>query len=496
MSASKFLAVDFGAETGRAIVGILEEDRISLEEVHRFPNVQTRIDGHLHWDIHYLFAELKKGLSLAVQKGHGDIESIGIDTWGVDFGLIDRKGEVIGSPFAYRDSRTNGMMERAFDMIPREEIYSSTGIQFMQINTLFQLYNVALNDTQTLDNCDTLLFMPDLFNYFLTGKKVSEYTIASTSQLLNARTQRWDETLFSKLGLPIHIMAPIVHPCTIIGKLRREIADEVGLNKGVDIIAVGCHDTASAVAAVPSSGNDWAFLSSGTWSLLGVESDQPLINEESLRYNFTNEGGIGASFRFLRNVMGLWLLQETRRSWQKQGKSYSYATLATMAATSPPFRSIINPDDDSFLNPPDMPQAIQAFCKRTGQLVPEREGEFVRCIFESLAFKFKIVLERICSITKRNIRTLHVVGGGSHSDLLNQCTADACGICVSAGPVEATALGNVLVQAIAKGKVQSLQKGREIVARSFPLKSYQPQNSQRWNDALQRNQNSSSILSQ
>ncbi len=488
MSASKFLAVDFGSETGRTIVGILEGDKISLEEVHRFPNVQRNVDGHLHWDIHYLFAELKKGLSLAVQKGHGDIESIGIDTWGVDFGLLDKNGAVIGSPFAYRDARTNGMMQRVFERIPREEIYSLTGIQFMQINSLFQLYSVALNDATTLENCETLLFMPDLFNYFLTGKKVSEYTIASTSQLLNARTKLWDETLFTKLGLPPHAMAPIVHPCTVIGKLLPEIADEVGLNEDVDVIAVGCHDTASAVVAVPAAGIDWAYLSSGTWSLLGVESDQPIMNEESLRYNFTNEGGIGSSIRFLRNVMGLWLLQETRRSWAKQGKSYSYAALAAMAEASPAFRSIIDPDDDSFLNPPDMPQAIQAFCKKTGQLVPKHEGEFVRCIFESLAFKFKIVLNRISSITKRSIRTLHVVGGGSHSDLLNQCTADACGISVVAGPIEATALGNILVQAIAKGKVESLEKGREMVARSFPLKSYQPQNSQQWNDALQRNQ--------
>ena len=495
MSAAKFLAVDFGAETGRVIVGILDGERIALEEVHRFPNLQTKINGHLHWNIPYLFAELKKGLSLAVQKGHGDIQSIGIDTWGVDFGLLDKEGCLLDSPFSYRDSRTNGIMEKMFEKMSRKEIYSCTGIQFMQINSLVQLMSVALDDAKMFESCETLLFMPDLFNYFLTGRKISEYTIASTSQLLNAQTREWDDRLFAKLGLPLHIMAPIVHPGTVIGQLLPEIADEVGLKRDVNVIAVGCHDTASAVAAVPAAGEDWAYLSSGTWSLLGVELDHPLMNEESLRHNFTNEGGIGSSIRFLRNVMGLWLLQETRRCWQKEGKSFSYAALAEMATASPAFRSIVDPDDGSFLNPSDMPQAIQAFCKKTGQLVPEHEGEFVRCIFESLAFKFKIILERISSITKKDIRVLHVVGGGSHSDLLNQCTADACGISVVAGPIEATALGNVLVQAISKGKVESLQKGREMVARSFPFKSYQPQNSEGWNEVLQHNQTLSRILS-
>lgn len=495
MPVSKFIAADFGAETGRVIVGILDGDKLSLDEVHRFPNTQTKTGVHIHWDVPYLFGELKRGLSLAVQQGHGDIESIGVDTWGVDFGLLDKQGQLIESPFAYRDPRTNGMMNKVFENIPREEIYSLTGIQFMQINSLFQLYSVAIERPEVLAGCETLLFMPDLFNYLLTGQKASEYTIASTSQMLNARSKHWDETLFAKLGLPFHIMAPLVHPGSVIGKLLPDIAREVGLNKDVDIIAVGCHDTASAVAAVPAAGDEWAYLSSGTWSLLGVETRQPLMNVESLRHNFTNEGGVDSSIRFLRNVMGLWLLQETRRSWREHGKEFSYDELATLASSSLAFRSIINPDDNSFLNPPDMPEAIRTFCRKTGQDVPEKEGELVRCIFESLAFKFKTVLERIVPIAKINIRTLHVVGGGSHSDLLNQCTADACGISVVAGPIEATALGNVLVQAISKGKVESLRKGREMVARSFPLKSYEPRNSAAWNNVLHGNEKLSSILS-
>lgn len=473
MSISKFLAFDFGAESGRAIVGILDGERISLEEMHRFPNRQTKILGHLHWDVLALFEEIKTGMKIAVQKGHGDIESVGIDTWGVDFGLVGKNGELLGFPFAYRDCRTDGMMERVFEKMSREEIYSATGIQFMQINTLYQLYSVALSDPKLLSICDRLLFMPDLFCFLLTGRKCSEYTIASTSQLLNAAKRNWDESIFSRLALPMNIMAPVVQPGTVIGALLSEISAEVGLKKGIDVIAVGCHDTASAVAAVPARGKNWAYLSSGTWSLIGIESERPLITAETMS-DFTNEGGVGNTIRFLRNVMGLWLLQECRKSWKKSGEEYSYDQLVAMAAEAEGSACTIDSDDASFLNPADMLEAIKNYCRKTNQHVPESKGEFVRCIFESLAMKYKSVLEKIDSVTGNAIEQLHIVGGGSQNDMLNQLTSDACGIPVAAGPVEAAALGNIIVQAIADGTLKSVSDGREMVARSFPVKNYYP----------------------
>ncbi len=474
MAAAKFLAFDFGAESGRAIIGIINDDRISLEEIHRFPNRQIEIGGHLHWDFHYLFQELKNGLRLAVEKGHGNIISIGIDTWGVDFGLIGTDGTLLENPYAYRDSRTDGMMEKVCKIISREEIYALTGIQFMQINSLFQLYSAVINQSEILRKTDKLLFMPDLFNYFLTGKKYSEYTIASTSQMLNATTKNWDEVLFHKIGLPHHIMAPIIQPGTIIGKLLPEIADAAGFKKSIDMVAVGCHDTASAVAAVPAESIKWGYISSGTWSLVGVESDQPQLSRDALTNDFTNEGGVGNKIRFLRNVTGLWLLQECRRSWERTGDVLDYGALVAEANNSGAFKSKIDPDDPIFLNPADMPEAIRNYCKKTQQPIPIDRGEFVRCIIESLAFKYKDIIDKINAITHKKIQKLHIIGGGSQNEMLNQLTADACGIPVIANPVEATALGNIIVQAIAKNIIPSLQKGREIVANSFPLKRYQP----------------------
>jgi rhamnulokinase len=455
MPTSKFLAVDLGAESGRVIVGILDDDRISLEEVHRFPNLQVRTINHAQW---------------------------GIDTWGVDFGMVGKSGTLLANPYCYRDPRTNGMMEEVFRKIPREEIYTSTGIQFMQINSLYQLYAASLNEKELFAQCATLLFMSDLFNYFLTGEKVSEYTIASTSQLLNARKRTWDENIFRKLGLPMSIMAPLIQPGSIVGKLLPEIASTTGYKKEIDVVAVGCHDTASAVAAIPGRRGNWAFVSSGTWSVVGIESDQPLINKDTLENDFTNEGGVGGKIRFLRNVTGLWLLQECRKSWKKRGRACDYDELVTIASTTQGFKYMIDPDDISFLNPPDMPEAITAYCRRISQPVPENAGEFVRCILESLAMKYKDVLEKIISITKQAIETIHIVGGGSQNAMLNQFTADATGIPVEAGPVEATALGNILVQAIAKGRIASIEEGRVMVARSFPITRYDPMDTLKWNE--------------
>lgn len=482
MQPSKFLALDLGAESGRAFVGLLDSERISLEEVHRFPNTPVEVSGHLHWDVPGLFQQLKKALKLAVEKGHGDIVSVGVDTWGVDFGLVRKSDGSLSPPYTYRDSRTNGMMEKVFARIPRDEIYSRTGIQLMQINSIFQLYSVIEERGSCLDDFESLLFMPDIFNFFLTGTQVSEYTIASTSQLLNAGSRKFDEAIFSTLGIPAWLMRPIVMPGTVIGKLRPDIAAEVGL-KDVDVIAVGSHDTASAVAAIPASGTGWAYLSSGTWSLIGVESDKPIINDKSLVNNFTNEGGVGGKITFLQNITGMWFLQEVLRRWESTGRHYTYEELIAAASEAQEFKCVFDPADDVFLNPPDMYQAIVSFCKRTRQNCPQTMGELVRSIFESLSFKYKSALGRLAAVTGRKIGKLHVVGGGSQNEMLNRFTADAAGIPVVAGPVEATVVGNVLTQAMAVGRIGSLEIARKIVGNSFQLKEYLPENTRKWDEA-------------
>jgi rhamnulokinase len=481
VSGSKFLAVDIGAESGRAFVGTFDGRRMHLEEIHRFPNAAVQVSGQSHWDIFGLFDHIKESLKLAVQKGHADIESVAVDTWGVDFGLLKARDNSMDLPFTYRDPRTNGMMEKVFGKIPSDEIYSRTGIQFMQINSLYQLYSMKEGCGSTFDDYDKLLFTPDIFNYFLTGERVSEYTIASTSQLLNAETKRFDEAIFSALGLPFRLMCPIVMPGTVVGKLLPAIGAEVGL-KNVDVVAVGSHDTASAVAAVPAAGNEWAYLSSGTWSLLGIETDRPIINKMSRENNFTNEGGVGGKITFLQNIMGLWLLQELRRNWEKKNEAYSYDQLVSMARTAPEFKCVLDPADNSFLNPPDMNTAIMDFCRRTGQPFPETKGEMVRSIFESLALKYKSAVGKLGAITGRKIEALHVVGGGSRNEMLNQFTADAAGIPVIAGPVEATTLGNILVQAMAKGRIGSLEDGRRIVGESFQPKKFFPRDFGKWDE--------------
>ena len=486
MADSKFLAFDIGAESGRAIVGILKNNKLSLEEIHRFPNKQIKILGHLHWDILYLFEELKKGLSLTIKSGHGDIQSIGIDTWGVDFGLLGKNNELLGFPYTYRDSNTNGIMNKVFKIISRKEIYTLTGIQYLQFNSLFQLYSIFNRNKKLFSICEKLLFIPDLLNFYFTGIKFSEYSIASTSQMLNAKTRKWDRKIFQKLGMPLNIMAKIIPSGTIIGKLLPEISNEVGLKNDIDVVAVGCHDTASAVAAAPLFENNHAFLSSGTWSIIGIESDKPIINKKSLENNFSNEGGAENKIRFVTNVMGMWLLQEVRKVWQKEDEDFCYDDMIKMALTANEFKTIINPDDRMFLNPPNMIEAIKEYCICKNQPVPESKGEFVRCILESLAFKYKIEIEKINCITGKQIEALHIVGGGSQNEMLNRFTAEATGIPVFAGPVEATAIGNILVQAIAKRKIGSIKKGREIVACSFPLKTYLPENPAKWNKIIEK----------
>jgi len=478
---SKFIALDFGAESGRAVLGKIKNEKLSIEELHRFANRQVKVHGHIYWDLLNLFDELKNGLAKAANNGHKDISGVGVDTWGVDFGLVDRDDHFIGNPYAYRDPRTDGVMDKAFEIVSRREIYEYTGIQFMQLNSIFQLFSMVLSDHPWLQIARRLLFMPDLIAFLMTGEKNFEYTMASTSQLLNARSKTWETNLFAKLGLPIELMSSLIQPGTVAGKLLREVADDTGMPQ-VDVIAPGSHDTASAVAAVPAKGSNWAYLSSGTWSLLGIETQEPIISKDSLKYNFTNEGGIDNTIRFLRNTMGLWLLQGCRKSWARQGTEMSYAELVEIANDVSPFTCIIDPDDPGFLNPADMPTAILEYCSQKGQKPPQSKGEFVRSIFESLALKYRHIIERINSMREESIETLHIVGGGSQNEMLNQFAANATGLPVIAGPVEATAIGNILVQAIAKNELHSLQEGRELVANSFPLKKYKPRDVSLWNE--------------
>jgi rhamnulokinase len=480
MTQRKFLAFDFGAESGRAILGKLDRKKISLEEIHRFPNKQISVSNHIQWDVSYLFDELKKGLTAAAQKGHLDLYGLGVDTWGVDFCLVGRDNQILENPYAYRDRRTKGMMELAFQKMPKKEMYERTGIQFLQFNSVFQLLSMVESKGPLMEKIETLLFMPDLFNFLLTGQKKSEYTIASTSQLLDAKKRDWEAAIFEKLGLPVHIMAPVIQPGTLIGQLLPDIAQETALSS-VDVIVPACHDTASAVAAVPAQSDNWAYLSSGTWSCFGIEVDEPIINEDSMMNNFTNEGGVGEKIRFLRNTMGLWLIQRCMKKWEQEGESLNYDEMASLALESQEFRSIVNPDDHMFMNPMDMPAAIVEFCRKTGQPVPEKKGEYVRCILESLALKYRFLIDMINAMRPESVEVLHIVGGGSQNEILNQFSANATGLTVIAGPVEATAVGNIMIQAIAKRMLDGIEDGRKAVARSFSLRSYKPEDQKKWN---------------
>ena len=483
---AKYLAFDLGAESGRGVMGFFDGEKLRLEDVHRFANQPVQLLDTLHWNSLGLFAELKQGLAKAAAIHGREISGIGIDTWGVDFGLLDRYGELLGNPHHYRDHGNDGMLETAFQIVPREEIFEETGIQFLQINTLYQLIAMKLNHSPALDQAKTLLMMPDLLNYWFTGVKTTEFSIASTSQMVDPRTRTWSKNLLDRFGLPTEILTEIVMPGTVIGSLRPEIAEAFSCGS-IPVIAPGEHDTASAIVSVPSEREDYAYLSSGTWSLMGVELKTPRISDESLKANFTNEGGACGTIRFLKNIMGLWLVQECRRTWLRQGREFDYSQLTQMASESSPFKSLIETDAPAFLSPADMPAEIRKFCLQTGQTPPESEGETVRCCLESLALKYRWALERLEEFRGKPISTLHIVGGGTQNRLLCQLTADATRRVVIAGPVEATAIGNVLLQAIGTGRLSSLEQAREVVRRSFALETYLPTpESGRWDEAYAR----------
>jgi rhamnulokinase len=487
MAVSKrFLAFDLGAESGRAVVGSLSDSAIDLEEIHRFPTGGTDVLGTLHWDVLNFYNNMREGLSAYVQKFGRDLTGIGIDTWGVDFGLFDSNGALVANPVHYRDSRTEGIFDEAFRRMPREEVFKRTGIQFMPFNTVFQLLSMVVQRSPLLPVTKRLLLMPGIFNYFLTGIQVAEFTHATTTQMYDPNKGEWSIDIVSAMEIPSRILPDIIQPGTVIGRLRDKVAEEAGLGMA-QVIAPACHDTGSAVAAVPAEkGDNWAYLSSGTWSLMGVELNEPIINDESLRFNVTNEGGVGGTFRFLKNISGLWMVQECRRIWARQGDERSYEQLAAEASEAKPFVALVNPDDPRFLKPEDMPQEMAAFCKETGQTTPSNRGEFVRCALESLALKYRDVLAKISGITGRKIEVLHIVGGGSRNRLLNQFTADATGVRVVAGPAEATALGNVMVQAMATGDLGSHAEGRALIRGSAELETFEPQDTDRWDEASER----------
>lgn len=481
----RYLAFDIGAESGRALVGTLESSRLVLEEVRRFPNEPVRVQAHFHWDVLRLFAEIKKGLSQVSAKYGSDLKSLAIDTWGVDFGLLDENDELLGNPYHYRDERTNGMMEEAFKLVPRQRIFEQTGIQFMQINTLFQLLALKKYRPGLLNQAKTFLQTPDLLKYFLTGEKESEFTIATTSQAFNPFHANWAYDILNKVGIPTTMFQKIRQPGSITGPLLPQVARETGVGR-VHVVAVGSHDTACAVAAVPAQNDDFMYISCGTWSLVGAEVKAPVINAQTLMNDFTNEGGVGGTFRLLKNVSGLWLVQECRRTWERSGNALGYSEIAEIARSAEPLAAFIRPNHPAFLNPEDMPATIQIYCRDTSQNVPQTKGEIVRCALESLALEYRSVLEKLEGILNKRLPVIHMVGGGINNELLCQFTANATGRQVLAGPVEATATGNLLVQAMALGEIKNVAELRSVVRSSFVLRSYEPENVERWEEAYRK----------
>jgi rhamnulokinase len=487
MSANRYVAVDLGAESGRVVVGHLDENGLHLEQVHRFRNGPVQVMGSLYWDPLHLWEEVKLGLSQAAQAYGESLSSIGLDAWGVDYGLLAADDTLLGNPYHYRDARTDGMMEQAFQIVPRGQIYERTGIQFMQLNSLFQLLAQAKVNSPALRAARTFLNIPDLFHFWLSGRKANEFTIATTSQCYDPRLGDWARDMLETLGIPGTLFGPIVPPGTPLDSLRPAVVEETGCPP-IPIITPGSHDTASAVAAVPAGSDDYLYLSSGTWSLMGVELPEPLINEETLEANLTNEGGVQGTFRLLKNIMGLWLVQECRREWARQGDPLDYEALTRLAADASAFGPLLDPGDPRFLAPGGMPGRIQAYCRETNQPVPESRGEILRCALESVALEYRRVAGTLSQLVGAPLETVHIVGGGSQNRLLNQFTADATGRAVIAGPVEATATGNLLLQALALGHISSLQEGRDIVRRSCEMEVYEPRDAGRWDEAYRRYQ--------
>ena len=488
MSEQCYLGVDLGAESGRVVAGLFDGHSVRLEELHRFPNGPVNVGGTLRWNVLGLWHEIQQGLAAAAARFGDEIRSIAVDTWGVDYVLLSAQDELLGLPWHYRDERTTGMLATACERVPREEIFAATGLQFMELNTLYQLLAMKRDHPELLDQARRLLLIPDYFHWLLCGSRVVEFTNATTTQCFDPARNDWATELLGRFGLPGEIFPEVVPPGTSLGRLRSDVAAAAGLDR-INVIAPATHDTGCAVAAVPTDRTgsaSWTYISSGTWSLMGAEVNGAVTGPSTLAVNATNEGGIDGTFRLLKNIMGLWLVQECRRAFARDGRDVDYGTLTRQATDAPAFVSLVNPDDPSFLKPPCMPTAIRDFCRRTGQPEPASDGAMIRCALESLALKYRDVLEQIESLTGETSEVIHVVGGGSQNGLLNQFTADACGRPVIAGPVEATVLGNVLVQARADGALDSLGDIREVVANSTQPDTFTPTNPSAWDKARER----------
>ena len=480
-----YLALDLGASSGRALLCQFDGEKLAVSEAHRFANGPARVFGSLYWDALQLWSEIKTGIARASQEGATELAGVGLDTWGVDFALLDRQGALLGNPFHYRDARTDGMFEEAFQRMPRDQIFEQTGIQFLQLNTLYQLLSMVISRSPLLETAETLLTIPSLFHYWLSGRMATEFSHATTTQCYDPRKRSWAYPVLDAMAIPSKIFGEIVPAGTVLGPLLASVADEICVPP-MPIIAPATHDTGSAVAAVPASAPGFAWISSGTWSIMGAELDEPLINAQSLAYNMTNEGGPNYTYRFCKNIIGLWLLQESRRTWAAHGQQFSYEDLTQLAARADRHLAVIDADHLDFMKPGDMPARIQAYCRRTGQVVPETKGAVVRCVLEGIALKYRMVLEGVEAIIGHRLDPVYIVGGGTQNRLLSQFAADALGRRVITGPVEATATGNALVQAIALRDIGSLAEAREVVRKSFDLLSFEPGDTSGWDDAYAR----------
>lgn len=478
----KVLSFDFGASSGRAMLATLENGKIEMKEIHRFSNDPVIVNGTMYWDVLRLFFEIKAGITKAVNDGGFD--AIGIDTWGVDFGMLDKNGKLLANPVHYRDSRTDGMPEKVFEIIPKDELYSLCGTQLMNFNTIYQLMYLKLNQPELLELTDKILLIPDLFAYMLTGVMLDEATDVSTTNLFDPYKRDWNRDIIKKLGLPERIFADVIEPGEQFGMLSDEICEELGCEK-VPVIAVATHDTASAVVATPSTSDDFVYISCGTWSLFGIENETPILTEAAAKANFTNEGGFMNTTRFLKNIMGLWLIQESRRQWRREGVEVGFDTLEKEALEAEPFRCFIDVDNQAFAPAGNLPRRVKEFCERTGQYVPQTRGEIMRCIYQSLAMKYKHTFEGLNGLTGKDYKRINMLGGGIKDKLLCQLTADACGCEVLAGPTEATVMGNIAVVYYALGEIEDFKAIRQTVINSTDLKQYLPTNSDAWNKAYE-----------
>jgi rhamnulokinase len=477
MNQQVYLGIDLGAESGRVMAGCWNGRQMRVEELHRFANGAVELAGTLRWDVLRLWGEVQRGLSLAAKRFGNSIKSIGVDTWGVDYVLLSKSGEILGWPFCYRDSRTRGCLDAGLKQLSRAEIFANTGAQFMEINTLYQWLAHQRASPEVFAAADSFLMIPDWFNWCLTGEKCVEFTNATTTQFFHPAKRAWSVEMLERLGLPTNLLPAVIEPGTRLGALRESVCERTGLSR-VPVVAPATHDTGSAVAAVPTEftgRSNWAYISSGTWSLVGIEAREPVLSARALELNVTNEGGVDGTWRVLKNVMGLWLVQRCRAAFEARGGTADYGAFVKLAETATPLRCFVNPDDRRFLNPPDMPAAMQLFCQETNQRPPETEGELVRCVLESLALKYSVVLSELEELNGQRIEVVHIVGGGARNALLNQFTADACERPVIAGPVEATVLGNVLVQARTFGELDSLAELRATVRASSELTRFDPQ---------------------